>query len=216
MTTAASIERKLDEGALLRIWVTLCLWGRKYFCLWVFLPRSSNHIPADWMRPHTTQRGFDCVLVCMDLMECFKQSVVAAASLFSGADPRRCLRHWSDSSNQISEIRSLCLCERTCDRDFRCICKRRKAASGKWAILILCWSDISQDHIFVNFDPFISMLLDHPQGLRLCVVKHCVSEAAWIHLPRQGRLFLRNGWNEAGRGLLSRNEVDRQHHRTEW
>lgn len=115
------------------------------------------------------------MLVCMDLMECFKQAAAAAVSLFSGADPRRCLRHRSDSSNQISAIRSLCLCVRTCDRDSDLYAENaEKQLLENGAILILCRSDISQDDIVVCFDPFISMLLDHAQGVRLCVVEHCV------------------------------------------
>lgn len=36
----------------------------------------------------------DCVLVCMDLMECFKQAVAVAESLFFRRGPEALLETW--------------------------------------------------------------------------------------------------------------------------
>lgn len=195
MTTAASIERELDEGALLRIWVTLCLWGRKYFCLWVFLPLSSNHIPADWMRPHTTRRGVWLCVSMHGLDGMFQTGGGGGGVSFFRRRPEALLETsvWFEQSNKRDQI-SVFVCADVWS-GFRFICrKRRKAASGKWGYsdLVLEWH-FSRWYRCLLWSVHLYTVGSCTRSKAVCSRTLCVSEAAWIHLPRQGRLFLRNG-----------------------
>ncbi len=178
MTTTASIECKLDEGAVLKSWVTLCLRGWRYFCLWVsFLLKSG----LGWLSEtsHDFRWVWLCVFARIDLMGLSNRKCLFSA-LTRGAFWDSAVIWESNMQDWISVFVCLCVWY-----GFRCICKHSQQTE-RWISKLpengLLWSSASVTFhkiialctLILEENPFISMLWDHVEEIRQCVTKICV------------------------------------------
>lgn len=193
--------------------------GGSISCLFSFYPTPQiMSLLIEWDRTWLDVGLIVCVLVCRDLME-FSNRRCLFSMLTRGASWDIGLIWESNKQDQMFVRVDVW-------QESRWICKHSRQ-TRRW-ISKLLENGLLLSSARVTFLKIISVcaliwkcVLPHAEGScmrnkAMCSLTLCVSKSVWIHLPRQGRLFLRNGWNEAGRGLLSRNEVDRQHHGTEW